>query len=59
MGLEKDESLGQFNENEGGIVGAKSKPVDDRIVDPKSESNLIFNVQIKCVMIAVVSMYTV
>ena len=38
MGLEGNESLGQFIEKEGGTVGATTKPVDDRINDPKSES---------------------
>ena len=44
MGLEGNERLGQFNEKEGGIVGAITKPVDDRIDDPKSESNHKSNV---------------
>ena len=39
MGLEGNESLGQFIEKEGGTVGATTKPVDDRINDPKSKSN--------------------
>ena len=39
MGLEKVEILSQIDEKEGGIVGAITKPVDDRIDDPKLESN--------------------
>ena len=44
MGLEKVEILGQICEKEGGIVGAKSKPVNDRIDDPKSKSKIISKV---------------
>ena len=44
MGLEKVEILGQLGEKEGGIVGAKSKPVNDRIDDPKSKSKIISKV---------------
>ena len=38
MGLEGKESLGRKNEKEGGTVIAITKPVDDRINDPKSVS---------------------
>ena len=39
MGLGGKKNLGQFIEKEGGTVGATTKPVDDRINDPKSKSN--------------------
>ena len=45
MGLEGNERLGQTNEKEGGIVEAITKPVDDRINDPKSESKNKNNLQ--------------
>ena len=38
MGLEGKERLGQKLEKEGGAVMALTKPVDDRINDPKSVS---------------------
>ena len=38
MGLEMVGSPVQMAEKEGGTVGGSSKPVDDRIVDPKSKS---------------------
>ena len=41
MGLEKVEISGHIGENEGGIVGASSKPDNDRIDDPKSKSKTI------------------
>ena len=45
MGLEGKKNLCQFIENEGGTVEATTKPVDDGINDPKSESqntNIIY-----------------
>ena len=38
MGLEMEGSPVRMAEKEGGTVGGSSKPVDDRIVDPKSKS---------------------
>ena len=43
MGLEKVGSPVRMTEKEGGTVGVSSKPVDDRIVDPKSESHKEYN----------------
>ena len=45
MGLEKVEISGHIGENEGRIVGAKSKPGNDRIDDPKSKSKIISKVK--------------
>ena len=47
MGLEKVESPVQNTEKEGGIVGVIAKPVDDRIVDPKSESDKEYNLSLQ------------
>ena len=44
MGLEGKENLGQKFEKEGGMVMASTKPVDDRINDPKSVSKLENNI---------------
>ena len=44
MGLEKVEILDHIGEKEGGIVGASSKPDNDRIEDPKSKSKIKSNV---------------
>lgn len=44
MSLEGKEKLGLKVEKEGGMVMASTKPVDDRINDPKSVSELENNI---------------
>ena len=41
----KVECLAQNFENEGGMVGGASKPADDRMKDPKSESKFTINMK--------------
>ena len=40
MGLVKEQRMAQINEKEGGTVVELTNPVDDRIGNPKSESNI-------------------